>query len=160
MSVFMRIDDRFIHGQVGVTWISYVGAEEVVLVNDDLFNDSLASMMQKMTLPTMKVTIKNLIDGSNYLNKVQSLRKLFVIVANPQDALYLVNNNLELKTINIGHSAHKEDSKEIYPYLFVGEKELQAYKDLELLGIDLDFRLVPDHKRTHVEFSTKIFEKI
>ena len=51
---FMRIDDRFIHGQVGVTWISYVGAEEVVLVNDDLFNDSLASMMQKMTLPTMK----------------------------------------------------------------------------------------------------------
>ena len=54
----MRIDDRFIHGQVGVTWISYVGAREIVLINDRLAADELGSMMQKMSAPTSKVTIR------------------------------------------------------------------------------------------------------
>lgn len=155
--IFMRIDDRFIHGQVGVTWISYVGATELVLINDSLASDSLASMMQKMSAPTSRVVIKSMKDGINYLkqNNDQKRKKMFVIVSSPQDVLRILESGIKIEELNIGHSAHKLDSVEIYPKLFVGKEELEAYKKIEELGISFDLRLVPDHKSRKVVFKDK-----
>ena len=34
--VFARVDDRLIHGQVVFRWMDYVGAAELVIVDDEL----------------------------------------------------------------------------------------------------------------------------
>lgn len=151
---FIRIDDRFIHGQVGVTWISYLGCKEIVLVNDMLAADSLASMMQKMSASTSKVTIKSMAEGITYLNKKKKERldQVFVIVGCPQDVLRLLDAGFDIRHVNIGHSAHREDSVEVYPYLFVGEKELEAFQEIERRGVVLDFRLIPSHKKVDLNF--------
>lgn len=152
---FIRIDDRFIHGQVGVTWISHVHASEIVLLNDALAADPLASMMQKMSASTSKVTVKSMDDGIAYLKKLkpQKLDSLFVIVSCPQDALKLIDGGFAITSINIGHSAHKNNSVEVYPYLFLENETLKAYQELEQRGVDLDFRLIPSHKRPNLNFS-------
>lgn len=152
---FIRIDDRFIHGQVGVAWISQISPSEIVLLNDKLADDRLASMMQKMSVATSKVTIKNMEDGITYLKgkKTETLKSLFVIVANPQDALKMLDAGMDIKNINIGHSAHKSDSVEVYTYLFVGKEELEAYQKLEQRGVDLDFRLIPSHRKVNLNFA-------
>ncbi len=151
----MRIDDRFIHGQVGVTWISYVGAREIVLINDRLAADELGSMMQKMSAPTSKVTIKAVDDGISYLKKKneKQLESAFVIVSCPQDALRLLDGGIQVSHINIGHTAHRDDTEEVHPYLFLGREELAAFQELERRGIDLDFRLIPSHKKPDLKFS-------
>lgn len=152
---FIRIDDRFIHGQVGVTWISYLGCKEIVLVNDALAADPLASMMQKMSASTSKVTIKSLDEGIIYLKakKQERLDQVFVIVGCPQDALSLLDAGFDIKHINIGHSAHREDSVEVHPYLFVGQHELEAFQQIEKRGVELDFRLIPSHKKADLNFA-------
>ena len=153
--MFLRIDDRFIHGQVGVTWISYVGCSEILLCNDALASDALASMMQKMTVPTMKVTVKNVNESITYLKtkKSTALEKLFVIVSCPQDAIRILDNGFELSSINIGHTAHKENSTEVHSCLFVDENSLKGFQEIERRGINLDFRLVPSHKAPFLDFS-------
>ncbi len=153
--MFLRIDDRFIHGQVGVTWISYVGCDEIVLLNDNLASNQLASMMQKMTVPTMKVTVLNIDQGIAYLSKKnqKSLEKLFVIVSCPQDAIKILDAGFELKSINIGHTAHNDNSTEVYSYLFVDSESLAGFQEIEKRGIHLDFRLVPSHKSPNLNFS-------
>ena len=153
--MFLRIDDRFIHGQVGVTWISYVGAGEILLANDKLVKDSLACTMQKLSAPTVKVTIKSVSEAIEYIKTLskEKLNKLFVIVSCPLDALTLVEAGLDIRHINIGHTAHKDESVEIHPCLFVGPKELESFQKLEDKGIDLDFRLVPDHRKPEIKFN-------
>ncbi len=153
--MFLRIDDRFIHGQVGVTWVSYVGCSEIVLCNDELAKNELASMMQKMTVPTMKVTIKTVEEGIEYLKgkKPASLAKLFVIVSCPQDAIKLMDGGLIIESINIGHTAHKDNSTEVHSCLFVDEDSLKGFQEIEKRGIKLDFRLVPSHKAPNLDFS-------
>lgn len=152
---FIRIDDRFIHGQVGVAWISQVHASEIVLINDKLAADHLASMMQKMSAATSKVTIHSMDDGIAYLKQMKpsKLDSLFVIVSCPQDAIRLIESGFDIRSINIGHTAHRDDSVEVHPYLFLGKAELEAYQNLEQRGIDLDFRLIPSHKKPNLNFS-------
>lgn len=152
---FIRIDDRFIHGQVGVAWISQVHASEIVLINDNLAADSLASMMQKMSAATSKVTVKSVKEGIEYMKKMKQpkLDSLFVIVSCPQDALKLIGGGFDIKYINIGHTAHREYSAEVHPYLFLGKEELKAFQELEQRGIDLDFRLIPTHRKVNLNFS-------
>ena len=38
-NVFVRIDDRLLHGQVVVSWIPYLRAKEVVIADDEYAND-------------------------------------------------------------------------------------------------------------------------
>ena len=35
----VRVDDRFIHGQILEAWIPYLGADGVVIINDRLSSD-------------------------------------------------------------------------------------------------------------------------
>lgn len=36
-----RIDNRLVHGQVGVTWTSTIGANLLVVVDDDVAQDEI-----------------------------------------------------------------------------------------------------------------------
>lgn len=43
----LRIDNRLIHGQVAVTWRAHVGAQAIIVCNDQVAADPI----QKMALP-------------------------------------------------------------------------------------------------------------
>lgn len=148
----IRIDDRFIHGQVGCTWISYNEAKEVLVVNDALAQDSLAITMQKLSAPAVKVSVKSVKDAIPYLQNYPNKTHLFVIVSCPQDALALIEAGISFPEINIGHSRHTEFSREIVPHINVDEAALSAYQKLQDLQVPMTFRLVPDHRRITVNF--------
>ncbi|HAA64900.1 MAG TPA: PTS N-acetylgalactosamine transporter subunit IIB, partial [Thermoanaerobacter sp.] len=44
-----RIDNRLVHGQVGVTWVKSLGANLIVVVDDEVANDPLQQQLMKMT---------------------------------------------------------------------------------------------------------------
>lgn len=45
--VLCRIDNRLIHGQVGVTWLSHSGANLILIADDEVVNDPIQkSIMQ------------------------------------------------------------------------------------------------------------------
>ena len=39
MIKFCRIDDKLLHGQIVMAWTRYVGAEHIVVVNDEAATD-------------------------------------------------------------------------------------------------------------------------
>ena len=108
-----------------------------------------------MSAPTSKVTIITVDDGISYLKKKneKQLESIFVIVSCPQDALRLLDGGIQINHINIGHTAHRDDTEEVHPDLFVVLEELAAFQELERRGIDLDFRLIPSHKKPDLKFS-------
>lgn len=46
-----RIDNRLIHGQVGVTWANHLGANLVVVANDKVSTDEVQQSLMDMVLP-------------------------------------------------------------------------------------------------------------
>ena len=47
--LLMRIDNRLLHGQVGGTWVNALGANLIIVANDDVALDELQQEVMKMT---------------------------------------------------------------------------------------------------------------
>ncbi len=50
-----RIDNRLVHGQVGVTWTSTIGANLLVVVDDVVANDDIQQKLMGITAETYGV---------------------------------------------------------------------------------------------------------
>jgi len=86
-----RIDNRLIHGQVGMTWTNTLGANLVVVADDKAANDETQQNLMDMAIPdsaesrffTLEKTI-------NIIHKAAPRQKILLVVRTPQDALALV----------------------------------------------------------------------
>jgi PTS system N-acetylgalactosamine-specific IIB component len=48
--VLSRIDERLVHGQVGVQWVGFANANIVVVVDDEVATDSTQQDLMEMVL--------------------------------------------------------------------------------------------------------------
>lgn len=48
--VLSRIDERLIHGQVGVQWVGFAGANLVLVANDEVAEDLVQQNLMEMVL--------------------------------------------------------------------------------------------------------------
>ncbi|MBE2404151.1 PTS sugar transporter subunit IIB, partial [Klebsiella pneumoniae] len=48
--VLCRIDERLIHGQVGVQWVGFAGANLVLVANDEAADDPVQQNLMEMVL--------------------------------------------------------------------------------------------------------------
>lgn len=46
-----RIDNRLVHGQVGVTWVNHLGANLIVVANDEVAEDEVQQDLMEMVVP-------------------------------------------------------------------------------------------------------------
>ena len=140
-----RIDNRLIHGQVGMTWTNHLGANLVVVANDKVAADevqqSLMDMAVAETVETRYFTIQETIDKIHYAADDQFI---FLVVRNPQDALKLVEGEVPINKINIGNMHFSEGKKQISKTVSVDDNDIQAFHQLHELGVKMEIRRVPD----------------
>ena len=55
--LLVRVDDRFIHGQILESWIPYLKAQSVVVVNDILAGDHFQKTIMSMAIPD-RITLR------------------------------------------------------------------------------------------------------
>lgn len=141
----MRVDERLLHGQVAVTWVSNVNATSILIANDEIMENEMAKMALKMAKPSgMKLAIRSIEDGAALLNDPRSQNiPIFVIVKTIQDAVRLCKKTDAVKKVNIGGVKKKEGSKLIAAAVHVNEDDLRSLKELAGLVDEVEFRMVP-----------------
>lgn len=142
-----RIDNRLIHGQVGVTWVNHLGANLVVVANDKVANDEIQQNLMDMVLPDVVsaryFSLKKTID---VIHKASPRQKIFLVVKDVHDALTLKEGGVPINKINVGNMHYEEGKKQISSTVSVDEKDIAAFKRLHELGVKLDLRRVPGEK--------------
>ena len=149
----MRVDERLLHGQVAVTWVSNVNATSILIANDEVMENEMAKMALKMAKPSgMKLAIKSVDDGAALLNDPRSASiPIFVIVKTVQDAVRLCKQTDAVKKVNIGGIKKKEGSKLIAAAVHVNEDDIAALKELNTLVDSVEFRMVPSDSAKSLE---------
>ncbi|MEG6573261.1 MAG: PTS N-acetylgalactosamine transporter subunit IIB [Caldibacillus debilis] len=146
-----RIDNRLIHGQVGVTWVNHLGANLILVANDKVATDPVQQSLMDMVVPdviqTRYFTIQKTID---VIHKASPKQKIFIVVKTPQDALKLVKGGVPIKKINIGNMHYEEGKKQISATVSVDEDDIATFKELAELGVELDLRRMPDEKGQNI----------
>jgi mannose/fructose/N-acetylgalactosamine-specific phosphotransferase system component IIB len=110
--VHMRIDNRLIHGQVTVKWVGAIGADHLIVTNDDVAKDEIQRMILPQAARGVRTSILGVDDTLAYLQKPQAAgEKIMVIAKFPSDALRLLQGGMEPQEINVGNQAPTPGTK-------------------------------------------------
>lgn len=139
--IYLRLDERLLHGQVTSTWVGFYHITNIIIANEKSANDELQSKLLKMAAPKgIKMAICGLDKATSLLNddRCDSLN-ILVICSKLEDVLYLVKNAKKIKDVNLGNygflsNRDAKNKKMLTTNLCVDEEE---YKIVEqLLAMD------------------------
>lgn len=140
-----RIDNRLVHGQVGVTWVNALGANLLLVANDNAAQDPVQQNLMDMVIAegiqTRYFTLQKTID---IIGKAAERQKIFIVCKTPQDVLTLVKGGVPIKFVNVGNMHFSEGKKQIHKTVSVDKEDIATFKELERLGVTCEIRRVPD----------------
>ncbi|MFL2061820.1 PTS system mannose/fructose/N-acetylgalactosamine-transporter subunit IIB [Marinilactibacillus psychrotolerans] len=149
---FMRIDDRIIHGQVVTRWMSERDCDGVVAVDDAAASNPVLSKVLKTAVPQPLKAFVMTVDRTalKWKEITESKKKYFLIVKTPETLVKLYDEGAdfikEYHKLNVGPMSAREDAQKIGPNVSVTKEEIAAFDRLDQLGVEIEFKLVPDSK--------------
>lgn len=150
-----RIDNRLIHGQVATQWNSTIGANLILVANDEVSTNKMRQNLMKMAAPTGVATrffsLQHTID---IIGKASPKQKIFIIAESPEDVLTLVKGGVPIKKVNIGNMHMAEGKRQVATSVAVSDEDVAAFKELQERGVELEIRRVPS---TAIEDVNKLF---
>jgi PTS system galactosamine-specific IIB component len=140
-----RIDNRLIHGQVGVSWTTGIGANLLLVVDDLVAQDALQQQLMTATATSSGAgvrfwTIQKTIDT---IHKAAPHQKIFLICRTPETVRKLVDGGVPIKEVNIGNMHFSTGKKAISSKVYVDDKDIEDLKYIASKGIDTYIQDVP-----------------
>ncbi|MDU2974067.1 MAG: MTH1187 family thiamine-binding protein, partial [Staphylococcus epidermidis] len=121
----IRIDDRLIHGQVATMWSNKLGVTRLMVVNDNVAKNDLQKQVLRMAVPagisSSIITEETAI--SNIKNGKYEGQNVLMIVKSPVDLLPFIENDLEIKRINVGNMSNRNNTTVLRPNISVTDEE-------------------------------------
>lgn len=144
--VLTRIDNRLVHGQVGVTWVNSVGANLLVVVDDEVSKDSLQQQLMGITAKSSGIAIRffSIEQAISTINKASVKQKLFIVVRTPDVVVRLIEGGIKLDKVNVGNMHYSEGKDKISTKVYADEKDKENFKKIQSLGAYLFIQDVPD----------------
>ena len=140
-----RIDNRLIHGQVGMTWTNWLGANLVVVADDEIAADPVQQNLMEMAITgnvgARFFTLQKTID---VIHKAAPSQKIFLVVRTPQNALALIKGGVPIKVINVGNLHFAEGKKQVSKVISVTDDDIRCFQELESLGVACTAQGTPD----------------
>lgn len=152
MILLTRVDHRLLHGQVAFSWTQNLGADCILIANDDVPQNDVRKTTIKLAKPQgVKLVIKNIEDSIAALKSgVTDKYKLFIVVESVEDAYKLAEAYPEIKEINLGGIKATEDSKNIGKAVNIVPEEETLLKELTEQGVKVEIRQVPSDKKVDI----------
>lgn len=146
-----RIDNRLVHGQVGVAWTSSLGGCNLILVADDI---AAADPVQQSL---MSATAKNAGCGIRFftlektiavIHKASASQHIFLIVRDPQNARKLVEGGVPINRLCIGNM-HVGPGKEVTGdvHVYMDEQDKEDLRAIRAKGVDVYIQIAPGDRK-------------
>ncbi len=147
----IRIDDRYIHGQVTVGWMNAIGLDEIWIIDDPLAkNEFLKRIQLAMAPPGKKTEIMTIDEGIKRLksNDYDKSKNIMIISANAKTCRRVLEETRisDVDWINVGQSGWKHGKIVVTKNFAVSEEDAENFKKLYELGYKLIYKMLPDDK--------------
>lgn len=146
----IRIDDRLIHGQVTTVWTKEAQAGRIIIVDDQVAEDEIRKNLLKQSGPPgIKVGVVDVAKAVRVFNNPKYENDTaFLLFTNPTSVLEMVKQGISIDHINIGGMSYKKGKKQITKAVSVDEDDVKAFRELDNMGIELDYRVVKTDPKT------------
>lgn len=140
-----RIDNRLVHGQVGVTWTSTIGANLLIVVDDDVAKDEIQQQLMGITAETYGFGIRffSIEKTIAIISKAAPHQKIFLICRTPDIVRKLVEGGVPLKDVNVGNMHFSEGKRQISSKVYVDDNDLDNLRFIKRSGVNVFIQDVP-----------------
>ncbi|WBF47246.1 PTS mannose transporter subunit IIAB [Serratia rubidaea] len=144
-----RIDDRLIHGQVATRWTKETNVSRIIVVSDEVAADNVRKTLLTQVAPpgvtAHVVDVAKMVRVWN--NPKYANDRVMLLFTNPTDVWRLVEDGVDIKSVNIGGMAFRQGKTQVNNAVSVDEKDIEAFKKLNDRGIELEVRKVSSDTR-------------
>lgn len=150
--IYVRIDDRLIHGQTIVAWCPTLGIKEIIAVDDVSASNPMLKSIMVMSVPGMyKTHIVTTSEAKELLSKEHSGNRL-LIIKTPKILLELKEEIKQAKAIMLGNLAKQSDSVHKLDgatgIFYLSNEDVEVLEQLALEGLDIYFHQLPTSAKT------------
>ncbi len=147
-----RVDDRLIHGQVATRWTKETGVKRIIVVSDEVAKDHVRSTLLKQVAPP-GVTA-HVVDVAKcirvYNNPKYSGERVMLLFTNPTDVKRLVEEGVDIKSVNIGGMAYHEGKTMVTNAVSINQEDIDAFNYLNDKNIELEVRKVSSDSKVRM----------
>ena len=152
MIKLVRLDYRLLHGQVVFSWTQNVGAQRIIVVDDEAAADELKKTALNLSKPAgVRLNIFTLDKTLEKMPKVEALNEnIMMIFGNTATLRKFCEAYPKCKEVNYGGIAKKENSKQYAGAVFLNETEQADTQKILDLGVKIFMQQTPGHKRENL----------
>lgn len=143
--VLTRIDNRLVHGQVGITWSTSIDIDTIVVIDDLTIQNTIGCNLMKSiaNAANKKIRFYTIKDFVKSYFENESNQKLFLVVSSPCTVQQLVENHIPIKTVNVGNMHYQRGKVSFNRKMYVDAIEIEAFNYLTTRNIDVYYQDVP-----------------
>ncbi len=154
-----RIDDRLIHGQVATRWTKETNVQRIIVVSDEVAKDHVRKTLLTQVAPpgvtAHVVDVDKMVRVWN--NPKYGQDRVMLLFTNPTDVLRVVEQGVDIRTVNIGGMAFRQGKTQVNNAVSVDEKDIAAFRKLNERNIELEVRKVSsDQKLKMMDLIAKV----
>ena len=156
----IRVDNRLVHGQVGMTWSSALDIDAIVVVDEEVvynvFSQKLMASIAKAA--NLDIAFYTIEDFVMTFQKQREIKKIFVIVKNIQTVRTLYEKGIRFPKINIGNIHYERGRYPLNKKMYLTEIDVQDLNYLNEQGNTIFYQDVPGTMIEKIEMLD--FEKL
>ena len=140
-----RIDNRLVHGQVGVTWTTSLGANLIVVVDDEVAVESLQQELMAIVAESSGAGIRffTIEKSINVIHRAAATQKIFIVCKTPEIARQLVDGGVPIKVLNVGNMHFTQGKRQLSKKVYVDDKDLENLRYIQSKGVNVFIQDTP-----------------
>lgn len=147
--MILRVDDRYIHGQVIAGWVRPLGISHLILASDEIAADDWARSTYSLAVPdSVKFSVTSLDQLPTILDRQSG--KTMVIVGTVKDAYGLIEKGLKVENVDLGCLGYDDGKCEVCSYIYLSDEDIHYIKAIIESGIKVLARALPNCPVTDV----------
>ncbi len=141
--VYVRIDNRLLHGQVVQFWIPHINVEKLLVADDEVYGSECMQAIYRMALPGHVDLSVMPVDNLEPEYKKLGERTSLVLIRTVSDAARAVADGCDFKQIMIGNVHASPDRKRITDAVYLSDSETETLRGMKERGIEIEIQTFP-----------------
>ncbi len=141
----VRVDNRLVHGQVGVTWVNNLNVDTIVVVDDETYSNPFSQRLMTTIAKSSNVQIRfyRLDDFVPAINNHQSNQHIFVVVKNIETVYELAKREFPPQRVNIGNIHYEKGRLPFNRKVYLTQTETEQINEMAEQGFEFFYQDVP-----------------
>jgi PTS system mannose-specific IIB component len=146
--LWIRVDNRLIHGQIVENWLPYLNVGGIVVSNDRLAQDDLQQEIIRLAVPRgislLFCPVRRSLETVNAVWNQGNGKTFLVILDSCADARRALQAGLHFQQLNIGNIHYEQGKQQVCDHIALSRDDIQCLRFFEEQGVQLDFRCLPN----------------